>query len=183
MPPETVSFKRCQHRTNPRSNSLRQGSAPPPKSRPLLVPVSLVISLGLIVFQRRPTLLIRCCKLLCFVNANAYLPTTQPLPGVGLISDFCRYTYRTLHIAVVCRLRYSNAFQRTGKPRKLSLPMGNPGPHLILCVCFFVFFFSSLSCEYVCVCFSRFYRLFLPYGQLSVLCSLSVQLIVNCYCL
>jgi len=45
------------------------------------------------------------------------------------------------------------------------------------------FFFSSLSCEYVCVCFSRFYRLFLPYGQLSVLCSLSVQLIVNCYCL
>jgi len=32
----------------------------------------------------------------------------------------------------------------------------------------FCFLVSSLSCEYVCMCFSRFYLLFLAYGQLSV---------------
>ena len=40
-------------------------------------------------------------------------------------------------------------------------------------------------CE--CVCFSmhiaRFYLLFSAHGQLSVLCSLAVQLSMNCYCL
>jgi len=38
-----------------------------------------------------------------------------------------------------------------------------------------------------CVCFSmhiaRFYLLFSAHGQLSVLCSLAVQLSMNCYCL
>ena len=55
-----------------------------------------------------------------------------------------------------------------------------------LCVCFV--FFSPLS-WIMCVLvglsriISWFYLLFLAYGQLSVLCSLTAQLSVNCYCL
>ena len=55
-------------------------------------------------------------------------------------------------------------------------------------VCVLCVFFSSLTCVRVyliglsCI-MSWFYLLFLAYEQLSVLCSLSVQLSVNCHCL
>ena len=119
LQPETVSFKRCQHRTNTRSNSLRLGSAPPPPN--LLVPVSFALSLSLIVLQRRSTPLIRCCKLLCCVNANVYLLANHTFAGGRAQALFVGIHSRCLQTSLS-----SNAF-RKNLP-KLPLPMGSQGP-------------------------------------------------------
>ena len=51
-----------------------------------------------------------------------------PLPWVGPIGAFCRHTYRTLHIAVVCRLQYLPMLSAGRKAPKIAPSRGQSGP-------------------------------------------------------
>ena len=66
-------------------------------------------------------------KIFFYKKSTVYQRPT-PLPWVGPIGAFCRHTYRTLHIAVVCRLQYLPMLSAGRKAPKIAPSRGESGP-------------------------------------------------------